>query len=370
MKFVIICAFICFSGAIDAEAMKCDYKLEPKSLIEPNNSFTSYYSCVLNSGQVDLTKIDGNHKTERSDADVKMISTQSGTKLNKLTSIFCETFPNLERIELKEANLESIDENSLQKCENLKFLVINGHKIREFPENFLQKNSKLTELFASENQLTTLPENLFKHQENLKSLNLGKNQIKSLPNNIFRPLVKLTTLSLNNNQLQSINPEWFKNVQNLKWLDLNNNQIIEVPSKSFASQRNLEGIMLMDNKIKALHSDSFEGLQKLKSLVLDNNQISDLPVGVFVPLKNLTALTLRSNELTTIHSDSFGNHEYLTIDLDSNKIKSYDKRLMHKITTATVNMMNNVCSTTLHKSPNHQFSTDPGYCSDNYQPRS
>ncbi|KAL7013184.1 hypothetical protein ACKWTF_015240 [Chironomus riparius] len=371
LQFFLLLYFI---HATEAQTAKCFYTFkyyETKSFKTTN---TSYYRCDLDTKQGNynekLIRIDGQHGTGHSDADVKWIISYKNHKLKTFSSIFCQKFPNLEVIQINDAELEVIDEDSLSNCKNLDQLISIGNKIREIPENLLTQNLNLTYLWISNNQLTSLPENLFLNQKELEELYLYYNQINVLPSIIFRPLAKLQVLYLNNNKLQSINPEWFVTLLNLKWLGLQGNQISEIPSKAFAALRNLEKLWLFENRIKTLKSDNFYGLQNLKTLSLHTNEISDLPVGVFTKLNNLQDLNLKNNKLTTIHSDSFGVSNNLTkLWLVNNKISSIDPKFIDNIAVSILNMTNNICSQTESKRRS-EVENNLKDCFVNYRPRS
>jgi len=373
LQFVHFCAILWLTDQVEGQTARCDYSYEYHWTTSYKTTNASYYTCNLDTRQANydekLTRIDGQHETGHTDANVKYIRNYNYNKLKTLSLIFCQKFPNLEAIRISDAELESVDEDSLSNCKNLDHLWLSGNKIRELPEYLLIRNSKLTLFWVKNSQLTTLPENLFLNQKELEDLELHENQINFLPSNIFRPLAKLEVLYLWGNKLQSINPEWFVNLQNLKWLALDGNQISEIPSKCFASLRNLEQLWLYQNRIKTLNSDNFDGLQNLQVLSLYSNEISDLPVGVFTPLKSLQELYLRNNKLTTIHSDSFGIHNKLTIVwLQDNRINAIDEKFIDNTAISTLNMINNICSK-LHMTSKNEIKPNLKKCFDNYQPR-
>jgi len=257
LQVVIFCAIIWLINQVEAQNVKCDYNYHDFWTDSYRSKDATFYSCYLNIGNSNynekLTRIDVQHGTGYTDAHVKYISNHVD-KLKTFSSIFCQKFPNIELFQIANAELESIDEDSLSNCKNLNRLLLDGNKIREIPGNLLIRNLKLTYLWIYNNQLTTLPENLFLNQKELVELYLQQNQINFLPNHIFRPLVKLEVLNLDNNRLQAINPGWFVNLQNLKQLVMAENQISEIPLKCFASLRNLEKLWINNNKLTIIHS--------------------------------------------------------------------------------------------------------------------
>jgi len=373
LQIVLFCVILWVINQVEGQTAKCDYMYEYHWTDRYRTKNASYYNCYLNIRQANydekLTRIDGQHGTGHTDADVKWIQNYMFNKLKIFSSIFCQKFPNLEVIHIDDAELESIDEDSLTNCKNLDKLWLFENKIRELPEYLLIRNSKLTYFRIQNNELTTLPENLFLNQKQLEELWSVRNQISFLPSKIFHPLVKLELLYLSNNKLKSINPEWFLNLQNLKWLALEGNKISEIPLKCFAKLVNLERLILYGNKIKILNLDSFDGLEKLQTLNLNNNEISDLPVGVFSQLRSLQDLSLSNNKLTTIHSDSFGIHNQLTtVWLGNNKINVIDEKFIDNTAVSTLNMNNNICSQQL-TGIRSQIKSNLKKCFDNYQPR-
>jgi len=374
VQFVIFCAIFWHIGQAVAQNVRCNYSNHYFWTKGYKTTNASYYKCDLDTRQANygekLTGIYGQHETGHTDDDVKLIINYKDNKLKTFSSIFCQKFPNLEIIGIHNAEIETIDEDSLSNCKNLDKLFLNENKIQELPEFLLIRNPKLTHLRIQQNQLTTLPENFFLNQKELVLLYLkDKNQINFLPSNIFRPLVKLEVLDLGDNRLESINSELFVNLQNLRWLRLDGNQIAEIPSKCFASLRNLEKLLLDENRIKTLNSDSFDGLQNLQVLNVGNNEISNLPVGVFTPLKNLQELSLSDNKLTTIHSDSFGVHNQLTkVNLEHNKINAIDEKFIDNTAVSSLNVERNICSQ-LNTGTRSEIKPNLKKCFNNYQPR-
>ncbi|CAG9811223.1 unnamed protein product [Chironomus riparius] len=372
LKYFIFYSIFWSINQTKCQVAKCDYSYQNYWSTGYKTTNTSYYTCYLDTRQANynekLIQIDGKHEIGHSDDDVKWIG---NNKLKTFSSIICQKFPNLKVVQITDAELDSIEEDSLFNCNNLDHLLMHKNKIRELPEYILIKNSKLTLLRLYSNQLTTVPENFLLYQKNLEDLDLNDNQIEFLPGNIFRSLQKLELLYLYKNKLRSINPEWFVNLQNLKWLRLDGNQISDIPSKCFAALRNLEKLWIYENRIKSLKSDNFDGLQNLNILNLNDNEIFDLPVDVFASLKSLDGLSLNNNKLTTIHSDSFKSvhNKFTSIYVGDNLINAIDEKLIDDISTLFhFNMTNNICSQLYLKTRN-QLKSMLKECFNNYQPR-
>lgn len=364
---------VSLSDQVTAQTANCDYAYTQFTSFGINPIKQSFYACALKTNGInftgEVTSIPGQHAARNSDAEVKYLSVINRNKLRKFTPIFCQKFPNLEIILIKDADLEVLDVESFSVCGNLKYLILGDNEILQLPEYLLIRSSKLIKIALTNNRLTELPEYLFTYQQTLEELALDDNQIKFLPSNIFRPLVKLKILLLDNNKLKSINPAWFVTLQNLKGLGLDKNQFTEIPSKCFITLQNLEKLRFYKNKIQTLQSDSFDGLQNLHSFKLESNEISDLPAGVFTPMINLKQFELSDNKLTIIHSDSFGIHNQFTLlSLKDNQINAIDPKFIDNTAIIGLDMRNNICSH-LQVFKKNEIKLSLKKCFDNYQPR-
>ncbi|KAL7013625.1 hypothetical protein ACKWTF_015494 [Chironomus riparius] len=317
------------------------------------------------------SEIIGSHPQHFQESDVKFVSYQATNIINlpKFSQVFCQKFPYLEKIEFSQIKVDSIDENALENCKNLKTLSLTENKIRKIPENFLAGNSRLTEIDFGQNQLTTLPENIFRNQDDLVWLDLRINLINSLPAKIFEPLESLQGLWLGENKIRTLNPVWFENLQNLEELRLHGNKLSELSAGVFKSLTNLQGLYLSFNRIQTLSPDSFQNLQNLEILSIGSNLIIELAANVFTPLINLGELWMHSNQLTVIHSDSFGNNKNLKkFSVQNNKINQIDKNFVDTTGVTEVNMENNMCSKEYIRS-RVELNSKLSMCFANYQPR-
>ncbi|XP_070501904.1 uncharacterized protein [Chironomus tepperi] len=345
---IIFCGLLWMQSCADAQSADCYYGMQNFVTTGYLSQNKSYYSCYLSTKLQSLinkaTTINGQHNSGHTDDDVRFLYISNGSSINTFSSIFCQKFKNLEVIYSVDA-VNSIDGNSLEKCENLDVLYLDRTRLSSIPNELLTRNSKLTQIWITESQVTTLPENLFSSQNKLKLLELRGNQINFLSSNIFNPLIQLGQLDLSNNKLQSIDSKWFQNLGNLKQLFLDENQISSVPDKSFEFLTKVEELSLSSNRIKFLNSDSFVGLHNLKKLYLYNNEISELPQNTFKPLRNLELLSMFNNKLTIIDAASFGVHKNLnTIYLDNNKINQIDEKFIDNTAVNWINMTGNICS--------------------------
>ena len=270
-------------------AQRCIFENVKRSDWEPN-----FYACKISSSEHEIEDV---HLPYKSNDDVLIIGSDSGTNLSHLDIKFSQKFKNVEVVELRYAGIKSISDKLFVNCNNL--------KLADFSENKVQE----------------LPENLFAHSFEIKEIALGGNNLVTLPENIFKNLSKLEILTLHDNRINALFLNTFNSLENLRELYLGN------------------------NKIKTLDSNLFKDLKNLETLYLNNNQISDLQENIFTKLINLRTLVLKKNLLIIIHYDSFGILENLrNVDLSFNNILSVDEKFVDMTGVMVLFMQHNFCS--------------------------
>ena len=96
----------------------------------------------------------------------------------------------LDKLELKDNFIESIEDEALSNCQELLFLRLDRNRLKKLtPRTFLCL-SKLTYLSIEENFIDNI-ENVFSDLENLKELNLKSNCLKAVKANYFTKQLKL-----------------------------------------------------------------------------------------------------------------------------------------------------------------------------------
>ena len=166
------------------------------------------YSCALTiinpNGFNNFPGINGTHLSGRTDNDVLYVYSVAGSNTSNIPSIICEKFQNTRRIEILSSGVQTIDEDSFQKCTKLNLLNLKNNKIRQFHENSFRKNSELTELLLWFNEITELPADPFSNLQKLYRLDFESNKITKLPENIFKPLIGLNLLYLEKNLIEEL----------------------------------------------------------------------------------------------------------------------------------------------------------------------
>ncbi|CAG9812281.1 unnamed protein product [Chironomus riparius] len=353
-KSLLLLIFFVIITKVHAELIDCNFEVDDVQFYDgfegEHKDVLSYGCKIQNIGVNDEgndIKVNGDHMENQTDEDVTYFINEIEIVdyLASFTSDLCSKYPNLMMIHLRFFDIEKLEENSLENCQNLKILNFYGNNITEIPENVFFQNHELTEINIIHNELTTLPQNLFENQAELQWLNLRVNQINSLPSKIFKPLQKLHILNLGANKLQNINSAWFESLEDLKELFLDENQISQIHPDVFRPLQNLEGLDLSFNDFISQKYDQYKHVKSLKSLSLGANELRDLPKKIFLPLKNLEKLWLYGNQLSVVHSEWFGVHKNLVkLDLFYNKVTAVDERLIENSPIAEVDMEGNVCN--------------------------
>jgi hypothetical protein len=102
--------------------------------------YTDNYQCliILNNPQGfdNFTSIGGAHLQNRTNADVTVVSSYTGTSLN-VPSIICEQFPNLIEITLTGRGITTLTERSFAECKVIKRIHLWNNKINTPPVNLL-----------------------------------------------------------------------------------------------------------------------------------------------------------------------------------------------------------------------------------------
>ena len=187
--------------------------------------------------------------------------------------------------------------------------------------------------------------------ENLISLNLSNNNIEKIP--VFKNLNNLRNLDLHSNEITEI--ENLDVMAKLIYLDLSRNRIKEI--KNLDNLKNIEELKLSNNFINIVAG--LEKLFKLKSLYLSNNQITRIPnfennfdlryldisnnfiekIVNLEALENLKILNLSGNKIENI--ENLEQNSYLSkIYLSKNKISEI-KSLGHLKNLISIDLANN-----------------------------
>ena len=134
----------------------------------------------------------------------------------------------LEFVYLHHANIESIDNNTFNKLNGLKTLVISGNDFKKptIDTDIFRGLTSLKVLYLNDNNLESINQRVFKSLESLELLYLSNNRLKIIEQNTFDGLgSNLVYLYLSGNQITEINQNVFQELKKLKILDLSYNPL-------------------------------------------------------------------------------------------------------------------------------------------------
>lgn len=137
-------------------------------------------------------------KTNRSSIKGVHIKSYNG---RKLSTDMCETYPNLHTYHGYHLTLESVDQDALVTCKDLKIIRLSSNNIKVLASDTFNRNTLLEIIDVYDNEIDEIPVDLFKGLVNLKELYLSNNNLVYLPTEAFRDLKKLYKITLNSNPL-------------------------------------------------------------------------------------------------------------------------------------------------------------------------
>lgn len=311
-------------------------------------NYGSVYGCELTitnpNGFNSFTQIEGAHLSGYSNARVGVLYRVSGVTTN-VPRIICDTFTNLNSLDLHNTGLTEVDDNAFRGCTQVTQLDLWENSISSISANAFAGLRNVRFLNLEKNMLTTIPATLFANQQNLEMLYLSQNLFADYPVGVFRPLQNILNLGIGFSNLNEINSQWFGNntklvdlhvggnrirltaqsfigLDSLRYLNLANNGISQIPAGTFAPLRNLRDLDIFGNAFTELVADSFAGLQNLAYLQIGYAPLRQIHAGAFRGLPNLKNLIMAQCELSQLQSTAFEDLRGLNyINLNQNGIE-------------------------------------------------
>lgn len=159
---------------------------------------------------------------------------------NQIQYLSGHHFMNLMNIERVDISYNLISSIPLEKIDypKCKSLNLRGNKLQKIPIA-ISNVSTLERLDLSENKINSIEDDAFEGLENLVELDLSFNELSYLPTSIGR-LKKLKKLNLSGNKISNL-PREFENLHSLEFLDFDGNPIGRVPME--ISSQGVSGII-------------------------------------------------------------------------------------------------------------------------------
>jgi hypothetical protein len=171
----------------------------------------------------------------------------------------------------------------------------------------------------NDNDITDIHPSTFRNNSKLHSLHISGNKLASITPATFDHNWNLLPINLERNSIADIHPSTFRNNSRLRRLDISQNKLISIYPDTFIHNKELTFAYLQGNNISDTHTSSFRALEQLKKLDLSNNNIDQLDPLVF------------QNTLTSTNRQSHKVSKLKHINLDQNKIRSFNFELYFPI---------------------------------------
>ena len=220
--------------------------------------------------------------------------------------------PHLASLDLSYNKIESVSEDFVNSCINLKNLNLCHNLIQSFPECF-KCPPELTRFNASFNLLESFPA-AFMDSLLLENLNLSNNKLIKLEPFKFR---QLRNLNLSNNMLKEL-PDSFNISRYLTVLNVSFNQLTDLP-RSIISCSEMSELNCTSNLFNHIPNSVFS-LGTLRSLIFSNNTLTTIPDSLSGLFK-LQTFDLSNNNITKFPSFISRLPELKTLSLSHNRIQ-------------------------------------------------
>ncbi|CAG9568623.1 unnamed protein product [Danaus chrysippus] len=222
----------------------------------------------------------------------------SNNKIHTLDANSFKGVHNLTYLDISDNQLTSIADGAFQPLIKLNVLRLRGNLLKVSALTALKEANMLKELDVSSNALegpvgpSTVPSLSY-----LETLHLSDNTFASIRRGALAGLTNLTLLNLHNNQIDVLEDYAFKHLTNLSHLDLSHNEIVAVSGASLAQLANLAYLDLSHNFLRSLSADPLKALNRLTNLLLHDNDISMIEEGALTLHKDLRRFTIEDNPL-------------------------------------------------------------------------
>lgn len=130
-------------------------------------------------------------------------------------------------IEIRETNLESIEENTFEGLSNLTALTLAWNEIWKIDKNAFKDMIQLRELYLMHNIIESLDDETFAKNINLCEISLSNNRIKIVSALLFSRNIQLEMLDFNNNMIKQIEKGFAKDLFQLKSVSLRENNCVD-----------------------------------------------------------------------------------------------------------------------------------------------
>ncbi|MBD3159370.1 MAG: leucine-rich repeat protein [Candidatus Lokiarchaeota archaeon] len=234
----------------------------------------------------DLISIQG--QILRKDTRTLRVKQLSGGNLSKV-----EELNELERVQMEDVGLTSIDLSYFEECEKLEWLKLSGNKLTSVDLEPLSSLSNLSVLEFADNDLTDIDLSPLSGT-NIRTLVLSGNSLSEID---LSPLSETPVkhLILSRNNLNSIDLSSLSKCP-ITILDLNHN-ILKSIDLSVLQRHELEQLYLGSNNLTSINWSHLENQEELQELDLSGNQIESFELGHMAKFRCIAWINLTDNPI-------------------------------------------------------------------------
>ena len=237
----------------------------------------------------------------------------------------------LERVDLRNLSINSIDSNFFKTNPDLKYIDLANNKISSLDIETFNGMTKLETLLLYSNNLTKIITGTF-NNSNILTIQLAGNRISHLEESAFYGYQSKPRVYLSSNQLTKITPRTFINA--FTEIIIQSNQITEIENTTFDGLNEVGSLMLSINRITKMASGSFKNIKidyfdvgmnfltelknstfigTIDTLYLGFNALIRIEEGALNYVTITNSIALNSNRLTEINSTMFAGQKQLKI---------------------------------------------------------
>lgn len=249
--------------------------------------------------------IAGTHLPGFTDASVLFLYAVNST-LHFVPQQIFSRFPNLERFELFDVDLRTLDQ-LWQNCNNLRYVRLENNMITVIPSGLFWACTNIETLVLNNCGIQEVQPLAFGMLQNLRELSMQGNSISQLHLDTFTPTPSLVTVILSGAGIERIEPGTFRDLHHLTSLFLNNNQLTLIENATFTNIPVLSRLFINHNPLENIYAGAFGILPSLETLEMTGGSLTRLTTNSFAPLPVLRTMSLNNQNVAEIQRNFFIN---------------------------------------------------------------
>ncbi|XP_063700871.1 leucine-rich repeat-containing protein 15-like [Culicoides brevitarsis] len=188
---------------------------------------------------------------------------------------------------------------------NFTNVVFDCSKINIFPTELFDQLPNVDTLELNDAQISVIPDFSFQNATKLHQIHLQSNLLRKINENTFVGATYLEFIDLSKNRIDQISPKAFDSTPNVKIIVLSENKLESIDAATFAPLKNLTELSLYENQIKLVAASAFSNNGNLEEILLHDNNLESLELEISSKMKildvsrnKLKSLTLKPGNVT------------------------------------------------------------------------